>query len=290
MEQDHFQQQAKPYIEHDMIQKYTSLPEFPHFRTRLLYTFLHNGSKQSAKQSDLFSLVASLLQLGLDTHDDVENKDCPEDQRHTRSKQLKILAGDYFSGRFYQLLSQADQIDLIRKLSLAICEVNRVKLNLYMNMKELKLTAEDYLQQMVQIKSELFLSFTHLMHEAYENKWPQLLNTFTTCEVVSAEIARLKHQNRFAEGYGYWYLLQQASKQEQFELKSNAWEQTRLDKLINKYRLKEHLQHRFEQELMQAKQQLKRLRSKSLVSELQMLGELVCRWQPKSAALEGIIK
>lgn len=59
---------ASKYLEHDMIQKHTDLPHFPDFRSRLLYAFLDKHSVL-AKQSELFTLVTSLVQIGMDTHD-----------------------------------------------------------------------------------------------------------------------------------------------------------------------------------------------------------------------------
>ena len=48
-----------------------------------------------------------------------------KEKKAARSRQLKVLAGDYFSSRFYHLLAQAGQIEMIKQLSNAICEVNR---------------------------------------------------------------------------------------------------------------------------------------------------------------------
>ena len=59
---------AKQYTEYDMIQIHTDLPDFPEFRTRLLFAFLNGNSKLSSS-SELYTLATSLVQLGLDTHD-----------------------------------------------------------------------------------------------------------------------------------------------------------------------------------------------------------------------------
>ena len=107
-----------------------------------------------------------------------------KEKKAARSRQLKVLAGDYFSSRFYHLLAQAGQIDMIKQLSNAICEVNRLKMNMYMKMKQLKLTAEDYIHQTVEIKSQLFLSFSEFMSEVYDQAWPDILRSYTRCEVL----------------------------------------------------------------------------------------------------------
>ena len=117
---------AKQYTEYDMIQTHTDLPDFPEFRTRLLFAFL-NGNNKLSSSSELFTLATSLVQLGLDTHDLVTVSNDVKEKKAARSRQLKVLAGDYFSSRFYQSLAQAGQIEMIKQLSNAICEVNRLK-------------------------------------------------------------------------------------------------------------------------------------------------------------------
>ena len=59
-----------------------------------------------------------------------------------RSRQLKVLAGDYYNSRFYHLLSHIGRIDIIRLVSGAISEVNRMKMNFYERFKAMKLTAD----------------------------------------------------------------------------------------------------------------------------------------------------
>ena len=66
------------------------------------------------RTSELFTLATSLVQLGLDTHDLVTASNDVKEKKAARSRQLKVLAGDYFSARFYHLLAQAGQIDMIK--------------------------------------------------------------------------------------------------------------------------------------------------------------------------------
>src|SRR5690242_14448879 len=108
-------QLANKYLNYDMINLHTELPQFPDGRISLLYAVL---SQQPAAESnkELLALVTSLVQMGLDTHDLVDNGNADSNKGllGMRTQQLKVLAGDYFSSRFYHLLSQAGQIDTIR--------------------------------------------------------------------------------------------------------------------------------------------------------------------------------
>src|SRR5262245_61503284 len=122
---------AKKYVEYDMIQAHTELPEFPESRIRLLFTFLAN-QRTPLIHSELYSLVVSLVQFGMDTHDMIDSESGRLGEKDMRSRQLKVLAGDYYSSRFYQLLAQAGQVEMIRRISNGVTEVNKLKVSLYM--------------------------------------------------------------------------------------------------------------------------------------------------------------
>src|SRR5690554_1975753 len=122
MRTDHIAKLALKYMDYEMIKMHTSLPDYPEVRTRLLYAFLQQNPKQ-AEHSEVCALATSLAQLGLDTHDMVTSTPTEELVGQARSRQLKVLAGDYYNSRFYHLLSHIGRIDIIRLLSGAISEV-----------------------------------------------------------------------------------------------------------------------------------------------------------------------
>lgn len=195
---------AKRYTYYDMIELYTDLPAFPEQRVNLLCYFLSRSQPSISRHTELYCLAASLVQVGMDMHDWVDTGGGSGPSPEVRSRQLRVLAGDYFSGRFYQLLSQAGQIDLVHRLSEAICDVNRLKLNLYEKMKQTKLSAEEYLQATVEIRSRLFLAFSALMDRQYRASWPELLRHITTCEVLSEEMNR--EDISTPHSWVYWHL------------------------------------------------------------------------------------
>ncbi len=195
---------AKRYTHYDMIDQYTEIPAFPEQRVNLLCYFLSRSQPTISRHAELYSLAASLVQVGMDMHDWVDGGGGSGPSREVRSRQLRVLAGDYFSSRFYQLLSQAGQIDLVRRLSEAICDVNRLKLNLYERMKQTKLSAEEYLHATVEIRSRLFLTFSSLMDGQYRSSWSELLRHLTTCEVLSEEMNREDISNPHC--WLYWHL------------------------------------------------------------------------------------
>jgi heptaprenyl diphosphate synthase len=246
---DRIQQLAKKYMEYDMIQAHTDLPEYPEPRVQLLHTFLSSVNGVSRDYSELYALVTSLVQMGLDTHDLVDASADRAENKEARSRQLKVLAGDYFSSRFYHLLSQAGQIEAVKHLSHAICEVNRLKMNLYLMMKQLKVSAEEYVQHTVDIKMQLFISFSGLLEGTYLKNWPELLHGFTKCEVLHEELARIESASRFRGSLAYWKLLQNATAEEKKHLYEGHEERIRA--LMLKYNVSAHIRQMLDNHLRQ---------------------------------------
>lgn len=263
---------AAKYLEHDMIQKHTDLPHFPDFRSRLLYAFLdkHNAL---VKQSELFTLVTSLVQIGMDTHDMVSINNDVKEQAESRSRQLKVLAGDYFSSRFYYLLSHAGQIDLIGMLSKGICEVNRLKMNLYLLKKQLKLTADEYIRQMVEVKTQLFLSFSSLLEERFYGIWPEILRLFTRCEVLLQEIIRSETSQHYRESWGFWHVLQWGTKEEKKLLEHEEADQTKLRSIWLKYKVTSQLYQLLDACFTELQEKLQGIEPEKLGKELFSIGE-----------------
>jgi len=267
-------QLANKYMNHDMISLHTELPEFPDGRISLLYAVLSHQPAVAA-QKELLSVVTSLVQMGLDTHEMVDNE--PVTSRNgllaMRAQQLKVLAGDYFSSRFYHLLSQAGQIDMIRRLSEAVCEINRIKMNLYGKMKQMKLNAEDYLRYGAEMKSGLFLSFTGFMSGLHERIWPELIERFSRCEMLLQELLRVEKMTKLDASWGVWHILQEGTEEDRRAISDCRNDAGLIKPLLNKYDVAEKLGGLLRQSAGQLQSLVQRLQSDKLVRELQPLIE-----------------
>lgn len=213
--------------------------------------------------------MTSLIQLGLDTHDMVEPTDPDTSQKHNRPIQLRVLAGDYYSSRFYQLLAQAGEVDWVKKLSGAICEVNRLKMNFYMMVQHLKLSAEDYLRHMVQIRSTLFLPFSQLIDGVQKTLWPDVLKQFTSCELIVEELDRLKRPSHFRQSWAYWYLLQVCTDAEQDAIKRMELEKVK--KLIHEHQIPSKLCDMLDKHIRHLGELMVHIESDKLSTELNRL-------------------
>ncbi|MGG3282425.1 heptaprenyl diphosphate synthase component 1 [Paenibacillus solani] len=232
---------AEKYTQYDMIQKHTDLPEFPDARVHLLYIFLKDSGKNIAGHEELYALVTSLVQLGLDTHESIDVTEGNQGEAMMRSRQLKVLAGDYFSSRFYQLLAHKGEIAVISLLSRAVSDVNVMKMRLYGKMKKSLLPSEEYLQLTVQLNMQLFLSFTPLLEVSVQETWEKLLKEFTACETIVREMERCAAPEIGRGGYAFWHLIESGSEEERNLLVSKKTDMKDWKKLILKHKASEKL-------------------------------------------------
>ncbi|GGD69228.1 heptaprenyl diphosphate synthase component 1 [Paenibacillus nasutitermitis] len=263
---------AKKYADHEMIQTYTELPEFPDSRIRLLFAFLTN-QKAPFQHSELYSLVVSLVQLGMDTHDLIDSDSGHVPEREMRSRQLKVLAGDYFSSRFYHLLAQAGQVDMVKRISEGVCEVNKLKMNLYVKMKQLRVTAEDYLDQSIGLKTELFRVFTDMLDDEAITDWRELLQGFGRCEVLVEELARSEKPERFGGSWGYWHVLEEGNEEEKRKLVEKSGDLPFASALLAKYDIRSMLAGKLKQSISHVLSYSSKLDPEKLMRELIQIGE-----------------
>ncbi|BFH69309.1 MAG: heptaprenyl diphosphate synthase component 1 [Paenibacillus dendritiformis] len=287
MEVNHISQLAKRYVEHDMIQAYTDLPAFPHTRVELMFAFL-NRSKKGAEHSELIALVTSLVQVGLDTHDMIEMATKEESDRNLRSRQLKVLAGDYFSSRFYHLLAQAGQIDAIRALSQAVCAVNQLKMSTLDKMKQWAMTAEEYLRACVSLRKTLFQSFNHRMAAQDVGVWEQLLDQVAELEVMKQEQERSEQFQRFEGSWSYWHVWQQGTEEERRKMKQRAYDTAFWNAMMAKYEARQQLAHQIRviQDKLQTITSAMSLDAVTTGRVVQLLSPLVLPSSPTNAAAQ----
>ncbi|RJE90038.1 heptaprenyl diphosphate synthase [Paenibacillus sp. 1011MAR3C5] len=260
------------HARHDMIDKHTELPPLAEPRARMLYAFL--SQQRSVKEhSELYTLVVTLVQLGMDTHDLIDTETTKRSEADMRSRQLKVLAGDFFSARFYQLLADAGQIELITKISSAVCEVNRLKVNLYTRMRSLRITAEDYFKQAVELRSELFQHFSGMLEGAMARAWPELLQGVSRCEVVLQELERSESIDMFERSWAYWHVLQVGTDEERHRLASQTLESGELPTLLHKYDVRALLTAKLRQAVDSLRSAAAKLDSDKLTSELSAIAD-----------------
>ncbi|XKE93411.1 heptaprenyl diphosphate synthase component 1 [Metaplanococcus flavidus] len=107
------------------LEKYTAGPSIERARLFFLLLPFFDGKQWSNDIEDSAKTVA-IVYAALHAHDQVE-----EDSPISKSQQLTVLAGDFYSGIYYQMLSNTNNIKLIQLLASGIIGVSEKKASLY---------------------------------------------------------------------------------------------------------------------------------------------------------------
>ncbi|WP_253701310.1 heptaprenyl diphosphate synthase component 1 [Bacillus sp. FJAT-29814] len=113
-----------------------------------------------------YVLSTMLVQTALDTHEQIS------EITDEKSRQLTVLAGDYYSGLYYKLLAESEDILVINVLSQGIKEINEHKITVYY-----KETAdlEKLMTSMMLIESSLI---TKLSEYFTTDHWNEVITNF----------------------------------------------------------------------------------------------------------------
>lgn len=282
-------QLAKPYTDYDMIQRHTELPPFSDGRGHLLYIYLGRSPGTGFQQSELFTLVTGLVQLGLDTHEGIDRYQDEPGGDIMRTRQLKVLAGDYFSSWFYHLLAKHGQVEMVGTLSEAIADYNVMKAKLYSRFSGGLIPAEQYLKHTVQLNMRLFLSFTPMIEESLRESWLKLLAEFSLCETAAQELRRAEAPASALEGYAYWKVLESATEEERQQLQGQTLELKDWKKLKLRCKCDSLLTDKLHTSLESIRDLLQDIRDEELAGELRAaLDRLLMRMKiSRQAAVEG---
>ncbi|AJD91307.1 hypothetical protein JMA_19900 [Jeotgalibacillus malaysiensis] len=170
-------------IHHPYLHAAIGQPEIDLNRLSLLLLPFYLKNKYT-KLDQSYVATAILIQQALDTHEKVSLND----ESH-RIKQLTVLAGDYYSGLYYKILSEIPDIELIRKIAHAIEEINEHKIEISPGHA---LTESEFLYSLKKIESSIISGlFKHL---GFQEMVPLAEN------LLLAE--RLKRENKaYSEGH-----------------------------------------------------------------------------------------
>lgn len=130
--------------------KYIETPVIDEDKLLILISIM-DRLELSFNEMQNYALSTMLIQIALDTHEHIS--DSSEDEKN---RQLTVLAGDYFSGLYYKLLAESEDILMIKALSQGIKEVNENKILVYQ--KEFE-GIEKLMTSIKLIESSLLLMF-----------------------------------------------------------------------------------------------------------------------------------
>ena len=119
-------------IYHSFVLKYIDQPNINDDMIAVMVKILHDA-KVDQRIMPYYIISVMLMQIALDTHENVSNTEEGETPIQLRQRQLSILAGDYYSSMYYHILAKTKDIEFINRISKGVQEVNEAKVSLYMD-------------------------------------------------------------------------------------------------------------------------------------------------------------
>ncbi len=144
-------EQVEQKVFHPYLLKHIEMPVIDEDKLLILVSIM-DRLELSYNEIKNYAMTTMLIQIALDTHEHISNAAVDEINR-----QLTVLAGDYYSGLYYKLLAESEDINMIRELSRGVKEVNQHKVSIYQ--KELD-EIEKLMSSIKKIESSLLVKFS----------------------------------------------------------------------------------------------------------------------------------
>ncbi|NSL52299.1 heptaprenyl diphosphate synthase component 1 [Calidifontibacillus erzurumensis] len=129
---EHIKRDIEVRVKHPYLMEFIDVPIIDEQKLFLLYSILKETELPAEKIKSIM-VATMLVQIALDTHELVGLRRIDDHHPFMKKRQLTVLAGDYYSGLYYYLLSQVEDLQMIRVLSTAIKEINEHKISIYQN-------------------------------------------------------------------------------------------------------------------------------------------------------------
>lgn len=101
--------------------------------------------------NEIDAVTVGIVHASLEEHDKIK-----ETEATTKEQQLLVLSGDYYSGRYYQLLAQTGNIPFIQKLSQAIVMRCEHQITIYEGNER---SVEEWVNSLQVIQTELITQY-----------------------------------------------------------------------------------------------------------------------------------
>lgn len=150
------------HAENPFLKRCLGRPSVPSFFVQVLYLMLKSHALPISRIRPLCTAVA-LLQMGLDIHETV-SLDKLRTEEEMRTRQLTVLAGDYYSSQFYRLMSERGELEIIACLAQATCRINEAKMRLYALRDDKRIASSVWLPLIRRIRGELLAALADFFH------------------------------------------------------------------------------------------------------------------------------
>lgn len=122
---NHIKRQVADRVNDPYLLKYIQTPNIDEDKILFLISIM-DRLELSYSEIQTYTLSIMLIQIALDTHGEVSTS-----SDNDKIRQLTVLSGDYYSGLYYKLLADIEDLEMIRGLSKGVMEINEHKVKVY---------------------------------------------------------------------------------------------------------------------------------------------------------------
>ncbi|MFJ8086863.1 heptaprenyl diphosphate synthase component 1 [Lysinibacillus sp. NPDC095746] len=140
-------------VRHRTLQKYTGLPVLDENQLFYLLVPFFNGEEWQQDEREA-AITVGIVYAALAAHDHIKELDAT-----SKEQQLTVLAGDFYSGRYYEILAMSGNVALIRNLSQGIVARCEHQIKVY---EAEKRSSEQWFASITNIESGLISKFFEL--------------------------------------------------------------------------------------------------------------------------------
>jgi len=232
------------------------------------------GAEPRSGEALLQSLL--LIEHGLAVHEDINMLAGQEDERF---RQLGVLAGDYYSSKYYRLLAQAGDIHMIGRFAEAIQDINEAKAELEREPGDFSLSGERYLELQERIHGRLLhtLRIRLLADQPY---WDEIVSMLVRSSVLQKELHK-ESTRVWTRTWSNLRVWQQAGHEERKWLKQMQMGRRADHRLLSlhvKYGTSSDLYRQLEESLCLAREAIRMI--PSLGDDLHELCDSLSEYQP----------
>lgn len=177
----------------------------------LLLPFL--DGKQWSADIEQTAKTVSIVYAALHAHDQVQ-----EDIMASKKQQLTVLAGDFYSGVYYQMLSNMENLSMIKHLATAIIHVSERKASFYDDIVRPVKLIDEQIQG-----NEIELIETFYNYYGYQE--------YTKLAKAMLSYLRYEEELNCLQASGQSRILQVLNKSLQYSVHTEAWLLEKLDTL-----------------------------------------------------------
>lgn len=138
------------HVRHRTLLQYTGNPVLDENQLFYLLLPLLNGEKWN-EQTDESAITVGIVHASLFEHEKISEKNAV-----SKEQQLTVLSGDYYSGRYYEILARSGNISLIRQLSEGIANRCEHQMRVY---ESKQYTIQKWYEAISVIQTELIKRF-----------------------------------------------------------------------------------------------------------------------------------